>query len=605
MKFIYRHKFLKSSCDAFVKVIKMSDNVASESSWPTWKIALAVGIPVALAGVGFYYYTSRQSKPDEKETAARSEPEGSSYPPKQVQPDNEAKVTSEPPTKTKFQESQELKNEGNRLFKQGKYDEAIKKYSEAIEVCPEKNKTEKSTYHQNMAAALEKLENWEGVVKECSCAVALNQRYVKALHRRSKAFEKLGKKESCLEDITTVCILEGFQNSTTMVYADDILKKIGKEKASEKYKHRHPMMPSSLFIRQYFASFNDDLISIPLSDEQHSHAEHSGYIRARIALSEGKFVDVIPECSSEIESIDQPPEAADSTTNPDLSSYLAEALLMRGTFHLLTGNSALAKPDLDRVVDMKEANVKLRANALIKRGSMNMQLQDTAKAEADFSLAVEIDPENSDVYHHRGQLHILLDKVDAALADFDKCISLKPDFAMAHAQRCYTVYRQAFTNKDRAEIEEAMNKFQTIIDDYPSCSETYGLFAQAQTDGANYEKADKLFQDAIKIEPENATLYVHRGLLALQWKQDLELAVNLITKALEVDEKCDFAHETMGTIEVQRGNLEKATKHFAVSIDYAKSELEMAHLFALQAAAIAQGSIAAKYGLRPPMPGAF
>ena len=30
--------------------------------------------------------------------------------------------------------------------------------------------------------------------------------------------------------------MEGFQNSTTMVYADDILKKIGKEKASEKYK---------------------------------------------------------------------------------------------------------------------------------------------------------------------------------------------------------------------------------------------------------------------------------------------------------------------------------------------------------------------------------
>ena len=32
-------------------------------------------------------------------------------------------------------------------------------------------------------------------------------------------------------------------------------------------------------------------------------------------------------------------------------------------------------------------------------------------------------------------------------------------------------------------------------------------------------------------------------------------AVELITRALEIDEKCEFAYETLGTIEVQRGNL--------------------------------------------------
>ena len=32
-------------------------------------------------------------------------------------------------------------------------------------------------------------------------------------------------------------------------------------------------------------------------------------------------------------------------------------------------------------------------------------------------------------------------------------------------------------------------------------------------------------------------------------------AVELITRALEIDEKCEFVYETLGTIEVQRGNL--------------------------------------------------
>lgn len=41
-------------------------------------------------------------------------------------------------------------------------------------------------------------------------------------------------------------------------------------------------------------------------------------------------------------------------------------------------------------------------------------------------------------------------------------------------------------------------------------------------------------------------------LLQLQWKQDLDLGLELISKAIEIDNKCDFAYETMGTIEVQR-----------------------------------------------------
>ena len=43
----------------------------------------------------------------------------------------------------------------------------------------------------------------------------------------------------------------------------------------------------------------------------------------------------------------------------------------------------------------------------------------------------------------------------------------------------------------------------------------------------------------------------------VQWKQDLDKAVELVERAIEVDEKCDFAYETLATLEVQRsvGNL--------------------------------------------------
>ena len=57
---------------------------------------------------------------------------------------------------TKLEEAQDFKSQGNRLFKQGLYDDAIKKYLESIKVCPDERKSEKATYHQNIAAAMEK-----------------------------------------------------------------------------------------------------------------------------------------------------------------------------------------------------------------------------------------------------------------------------------------------------------------------------------------------------------------------------------------------------------------------------------------------------------------
>ena len=70
-----------------------------------------------------------------------------------------------------------------------------------------------------------------------------------------------------------------------------------------------------------------------------------------------------------------------------------------------------------------------------------------------------------------------------------------------------------------------------------------------------FDRADELYQAGMKVDPANANLLVHRGLVALQAKGDIAKAVELIIRALEIDEKCEFAYETLGTIEVQRGNL--------------------------------------------------
>ena len=67
--------------------------------------------------------------------------------------------------------------------------------------------------------------------------------------------------------------------------------------------------------------------------------------------------------------------------------------------------------DLTVLIENPEVEVKLRVNALIKRASLYIQqCKDPTKGPqlsfADFALAVQLDPDNAVIYHHRGQVQL-------------------------------------------------------------------------------------------------------------------------------------------------------------------------------------------------------
>lgn len=57
---------------------------------------------------------------------------------------------------------------------------------------------------------------WTEVVQDCSQAVELNPRYVKALFRRAKALEKLDNKKECLEGETLLIILKSVTENVSL-----------------------------------------------------------------------------------------------------------------------------------------------------------------------------------------------------------------------------------------------------------------------------------------------------------------------------------------------------------------------------------------------------
>ncbi|KAF2892007.1 hypothetical protein ILUMI_14166 [Ignelater luminosus] len=228
-----------------------------------------------------------------------------------------------------------------------------------------------------------------------------------------------------------------------------------------------------------------------------------------------------------------------------------------------------------------------------------MQLDNIEECLEGFAKAAELGPDISDVFHHRGQVKLLIDKTEEARQDFSRAVELNPDFAIAVVQKCYADYRYAMISQNVGMLRQNISDFRKATERFSSCAEVFVLYGQVLTERQEFAEADKLYLKALEIEPYNATILVHRGLLQLQWKGNIEQAVELMKDAIKLDEKCEFAYETLGTVEVQRGNLVVAVDLFDKAIGLARTETEMTHLFSLKDAAISQLKVTTKLGIGP------
>ncbi|XP_051170056.1 mitochondrial import receptor subunit TOM70 [Leptopilina boulardi] len=565
----------------------------TSSSWassisnpiPKWQLALVVGAPVAL-GLGYVYYknNSKSSLKSPRDKSKDGLNEHLTKSDKQISIDGD--VTSnlaEHPSEDPMEKAQRFKQMGNKYFSDGKYDEAILHYTKAIEICLEENPSVLSIFYQNRAAAYDKLNKYSAVKADCSKALELNPRYVKALIRRARALEKCKDLETALEDITAACILEQFTNESSLILADKLLKELGRQHAQEFMATKESVMPSKHFIKTYFEALRDD----PILKEYDLISQNltSEYAKAVQCVKNQNYENVIPHCNKELES---------SQADDDLQMKVH---LLRGTFHLLLGEHDKAISDLDKVITSDCANNDLKVNALIKRASMHVQLENPEKSFCDFTMAVELNPNCGDIYHNRAQVNLLLERIDEAKADFEKASQLHPNSGLIYVQKCYADYRYAATKKDQYLLASAMSDFQKAFEKFPDCSECYTLYAQILCDSQEYEKADEYFTKAMEKDPQNATIYVHKGLLQLHWNTNIDKAVEYIKKALELDDKCEFGYETLGSIEVQRGNLKEAINLFDKALMLGRTTMEVTHIFSLKDAAKTQLTVFERPGM--------
>nr|XP_043609884.1 protein CLMP1 [Erigeron canadensis] len=103
----------------------------------------------------------------------------------------------------------DLKEEGNKRFQSKDFAGALEQYENALKLTP-KGHPDRAVYHSNRAACLMQMKpiDYKMVISECSMALQVQPRFVRALLRRAKAFEAVGKYEMAMLDVQTLLSVE-------------------------------------------------------------------------------------------------------------------------------------------------------------------------------------------------------------------------------------------------------------------------------------------------------------------------------------------------------------------------------------------------------------
>ncbi|KAI0660263.1 ADP/ATP carrier receptor [Cubamyces menziesii] len=445
-----------------------------------------------------------------------------------------------------------LKAKGNAAYQQRKFATAIDYYTRAIAVTPKPE----PVFFSNRAACYVNLNppQHEKVVEDCDQALALDKNYLKALNRRATALEALDRLEDALRDYTAAAILDKFQNMAAAEAVERVLKKLSTNKAQQIFASREKRLPSHMFTSAYFGAFRPR--PLPQLPENPSQGDHT-LLMAFEALQASDYAHAFTLVT----------EAIEQGISSDAGK--AEALNLRGTFKFLMTDVEGAKTDFLESLQLDPT----LTQTWVKIASVWMEQGDPKQAFESFEKAIEYNPNDPDIYYHRGQVLFIMNEFGDAAENYTKSTELDDKFVFSHIQLAVAQYKSG-------NLANSMATFRKTLRAFPDRSEPQNYYGELLLDQQRYPDAIEKFERAIEIErakstPMNVLPLVNKGLALFQWKQDVEAAEKCCQEALEIDPECEAAVATLAQLSLQQGKIDIALKMFDRQSQLARSEPEL------------------------------
>lgn len=205
------------------------------------------------------------------------------------------------------------------------------------------------------------------------------------------------------------------------------------------------------------------------------------------------------------------------------------------------------------------------AEAFYKKGVAYSDLGEFDNAIGSFGLALSLDPSRRETYFARGMAYIEKFKADRdeehlakARADLSRAIELDPEYLPAYLNRGL-VYAAG------EESGPAIEDFSRVVALSPRSGAGYSYRGQVYGEKKEYQKAIADLSKAISLEPGIASYYFGRA-AAYDGKKEYDKAIADLSKAIDIDPGNGGYYLNRGNVYSEMSSWDKAIADFSTAI---------------------------------------
>jgi tetratricopeptide (TPR) repeat protein len=199
---------------------------------------------------------------------------------------------------------------------------------------------------------------------------------------------------------------------------------------------------------------------------------------------------------------------------------------------LLMGAGTIYLPGLVNSLKVEQKS----ADTYYKEGLEKYRNKDLTGAIADFTQAININPNLAVAYNDRGLSRYDLGDKQAAIEDYTQAIKADPNLAVAY-------YNRGLARYDLGDKQTAIEDYTQAITINPNYANAYYNRGLARYELGDKQAAIADYTQAIKVEPNYANAYYNRG-LARYDVGDKQTAIEDFTQAIAI--RSDYANAYIG-----------------------------------------------------------
>ena len=175
----------------------------------------------------------------------------------------------------------------------------------------------------------------------------------------------------------------------------------------------------------------------------------------------------------------------------------------------------------------------------------------------DYSMAIEVNPDNADAYFYRGFTYEVKRNFRMAIQDYKKAVELNP-----HHTDAYAYLAQAYSLAS-SDSELVIENYSKAIELNSSYSYAYTNRAQAYMKRGEIDRAIEDYNKAIELQPNNTSIYIGRA-KAYTEKGEIDLAIRDYSKVIVLlpDEAQSDYYFLRGITRLRIQDWEGATEDF-------------------------------------------